>query len=255
MIKFFRKARYGFIDKNKIGKYLKYATGEILLVMIGILLALQVSNWKEYRNQRNQEYEILQSLKRDFHESKDRLLATMFMQKDVIRKSSNLIKMYEGKMPKSINDSIMNYINFGAFSWYRSEPVTGAYDAFINSGNSELISNDQLTKLLAEYFSLVKSGFEDQENSMNLLNSMQNILAPVRVHLRLLKAGPRIGLDTLRSPKEDSAIDFLFKQDAFFGNLLNKTIVENLRYNIQKEMLIQITEILFILNKEIELHN
>ena len=93
--------------------------------------------------------------------------------------------------------------------------LTGAYDAFINSGNSELIRNEPLTKLLAEYFSIVKSGFEDQENSMNLLNNMQNILAPVFVNIR----GSRIGFDTLRSPKEDSAIDFLFKQDAFFGNL------------------------------------
>jgi hypothetical protein len=128
--------------------------------------------------------------------------------------------------------------------------LTGAYDAFINSGNSELIRNEPLTKLLAEYFSIVKSGFEDQENSMNLLNNMQNILAPVFVNLR----GSRIGFDTLRSPKEDSVIDFLFKQDAFFGNLLSKTIVENLRYDIQKGMLNQITQILSILNQEIELH-
>ena len=47
MIKFFRKIRYDLMEKNKTGKYFKYAIGEILLVMIGILLALQVSNWNE----------------------------------------------------------------------------------------------------------------------------------------------------------------------------------------------------------------
>jgi hypothetical protein len=254
MIKFFRKIRYDLMEKNKTGKYFKYAIGEILLVMVGILLALQVSNWNQHRNQLKQEHKILLSLKTDFLESKERLLETMFMQKNVVRKSSNLIKMYEGQIPRPINDSIMNYINYGAYSWYRSELLTGAYDAFINSGNSELIRNDQLTKLLAEYFSIVKFGFEDQENSMNLLNNMQNILAPVIVNLRLRKNGPRIGLDTLRSPKEDFAIDFLFKQDAFFGNLLSKTIVEKLRYNIQEKMLNHITQILSILNQEIELH-
>ncbi|MFT7545930.1 MAG: hypothetical protein ACI9AT_000831 [Ulvibacter sp.] len=254
MIKFFRKIRQNLLIENKTGKYFKYAIGEILLVMVGILLALQVSNWNQQHNQLNQEHKILHSLKTDFLESKERLLKTMFMQKNVVRKSSNLIKMYEGKIPRSINDSIINYLNYGAYSWYRSELLTGAYDAFINSGNSELIRNEQLTKLLAEYFSIVKSGFEDQENSMNLLNNMQNILAPVDVNLRLRKNGPRIGLDTLRSPNEDIAIDFLFKQDAFFGNLLNKTKVEKLRYDIQKEMLNHITQILSILNQEIELH-
>ena len=242
------------MEKNKTGKYLKYAIGEILLVMVGILLALQVSNWNQNRNQLKQEHKILLSLKADFLESKERLSETMFMQNNVVRKSSDLIKMYEGKIPKPVNDSIMNFIKYGAFSWYRPELLTGGYDAYINSGNSELIRNDKLTKLLAEYFSIVKSGFEDQENSMNLLNNMENILAPVYVNLRFRQTGPRIGLDTLRSSKEDFAIDFLFKQDAFFGHLLRKTIVENLRYNIQKEMLNHITQILSILNREIELH-
>jgi hypothetical protein len=49
MLQFFRKIRYDLINNNKTGKYLKYAIGEILLVPIGILLALQVNNWNENR--------------------------------------------------------------------------------------------------------------------------------------------------------------------------------------------------------------
>ena len=45
MIKFFRKIRYDLMEKNKTGKYLKYAIGEIVLVIIGILLALQINEW------------------------------------------------------------------------------------------------------------------------------------------------------------------------------------------------------------------
>jgi hypothetical protein len=44
MIKFFRRIRYTLMSENKTGKYFKYAIGEILLVMVGILLALQVNN-------------------------------------------------------------------------------------------------------------------------------------------------------------------------------------------------------------------
>ena len=47
MIKFFRKIRYDLMEKNKTGKYLKYAIGEIVLVVIGILIALSINNWNE----------------------------------------------------------------------------------------------------------------------------------------------------------------------------------------------------------------
>jgi len=63
MIKFFRKIRRALIESGSMRKYLLYAIGEILLVMIGILLALQVNNWNEWRKDRITEKEILIDLK------------------------------------------------------------------------------------------------------------------------------------------------------------------------------------------------
>ena len=60
MIKFFRKIRQNLLSENKTRKYFKYAIGEIALVMIGILLALQVNNWSEERKLRALELELLQ---------------------------------------------------------------------------------------------------------------------------------------------------------------------------------------------------
>ena len=57
------------MEKNKTGKYLKYAIGEILLVMIGILLALQVNNWNENRKNSSIEKETLSNLKADLKSS------------------------------------------------------------------------------------------------------------------------------------------------------------------------------------------
>ena len=69
MIKFFRKIRYDLIEKNKTGKYLKYALGEIVLVVIGILIALQINNWNENRkmliNEKITLNKFLQDLKLD----------------------------------------------------------------------------------------------------------------------------------------------------------------------------------------------
>jgi hypothetical protein len=99
MIPFFRKIRKTLADDNKPIKYLRYAIGEIILVVIGILIALQINNWNQNRIQFKQEQKILLSLKTDFIESKVRLLESMGMQKNVVRKSSDLIKIYEGKIP------------------------------------------------------------------------------------------------------------------------------------------------------------
>ncbi len=63
MIKFFRKIRYDLMEKNKTGKYLTYAIGEIILVVIGILIAVQINNWNQGRNRAQLEITLLQQLK------------------------------------------------------------------------------------------------------------------------------------------------------------------------------------------------
>ena len=60
MIKFFRKIRQNLLSEGKTGKYFKYAIGEIVLVVIGILIALQINNWNESRKMKIEEKKMLQ---------------------------------------------------------------------------------------------------------------------------------------------------------------------------------------------------
>ncbi|MCW5518178.1 DUF6090 family protein [Muriicola sp. Z0-33] len=66
MIKFFRKIRQRLLTENKFSKYLIYAVGEIVLVVIGILIALSINNWNELKKQRIEEIGLLRDLKTDF---------------------------------------------------------------------------------------------------------------------------------------------------------------------------------------------
>ena len=63
MIKFFRKIRYNLIEKNKTGKYLKYAIGEIVLVVLGILIAISINNWNHNRKSNNLKQSYIENVK------------------------------------------------------------------------------------------------------------------------------------------------------------------------------------------------
>ena len=65
MIKFFQHIRKAMINENRVSKYMLYAIGEIVLVVIGILIALQINSWNQLRQQNNQEKIYLEDLKRD----------------------------------------------------------------------------------------------------------------------------------------------------------------------------------------------
>ncbi|RNC87995.1 MAG: hypothetical protein ED556_02050 [Winogradskyella sp.] len=71
MIKFFRHIRHSLIQKNQMGKYFKYAIGEILLVVIGILIALQINNWSDKSKLMEQEKVYLKQLLHDFMANKE----------------------------------------------------------------------------------------------------------------------------------------------------------------------------------------
>jgi len=84
MIKFFRKIRQNLLMENKTGKYFKYAIGEILLVMIGILLAVQVNNWNENRKTQIEERDILQRLQLDLRDDLKTLQFSLDFKKDIV---------------------------------------------------------------------------------------------------------------------------------------------------------------------------
>ena len=67
MIKFFRKIRQRLLTENKFSKYLLYAIGEIVLVVIGIMIALEVNNWNQTRKQLDNEVQLYSKLYNDLN--------------------------------------------------------------------------------------------------------------------------------------------------------------------------------------------
>ena len=152
-MKIFRKQRLKLAADNNAMKYLRYAIGEILLVVIGILIALQVNNWNDNRKNNKESRGALLSLQEDFQENIVQIKKTAHMAGQMTRYTHNLIKIIDRDSLTINPDSLGLDLTAGAASWTRLETVSSTYDALSGAGKLDLIQNKKLRKLLAEFYS------------------------------------------------------------------------------------------------------
>ena len=97
MIKFFRKIRHKILTENKVSKYLLYAIGEIVLVVIGILIALQINNSNEQRKLNKQEQYLLLQMQKEFKADSINLDRLAFLSGKKVREGKLLRKIITDK--------------------------------------------------------------------------------------------------------------------------------------------------------------
>ncbi|MFC4720851.1 DUF6090 family protein [Geojedonia litorea] len=152
MIKFFRHIRQNLLIEGKTSKYFKYAIGEIVLVVIGILIALQINNWNEQRKAESTTFIYVENLIEDI--KKDTLMyadqinaATLKYQycKDIY----NVI--YEGQKTKDTAKFIISLQSAGRLI----VPTTtdNTYQDLLNTGNLKLIKDKQSIEAIRDYYS------------------------------------------------------------------------------------------------------
>jgi len=92
MLHFFRKIRHDLIANSKFYKYFKYAIGEVVLVVVGILIALQINNWNEQRKIQAQEFEILKAIKSDLLNCHSEIAGVIKSNKNLHKHLSSIVK-------------------------------------------------------------------------------------------------------------------------------------------------------------------
>jgi hypothetical protein len=162
MIKFFRHIRQSLIMENKTGKYLKYAIGEIILVVIGILIALQINNWNENRKESNYEQKLLNELKSDFSYNKEELKRNIKQAGDLAKNGDSLIAILS--LPKKDVDlgKVWSYTR-RLYGYSTFDPSNGALNNLISSGNLNIIKNDSLRMHLSKWSAMVEDVKEDEK--------------------------------------------------------------------------------------------
>jgi len=150
MIKFFRHIRKQLLIENKFSKYILYAIGEIVLVVIGILIALSLNNWNENRNIEKLEIQYLNRLIKDL--TIDTLYITSRIEKSqrVVNNHRNIIRLMYAKQ-KSVEDvkDLWKQI-----VWASEHLVTqnATYGELTNSGNLSIFKNQELKTSIIYYY-------------------------------------------------------------------------------------------------------
>ena len=163
MIKFFRKIRQKTLTENKFGKYLTYAIGEIILVVIGILIALAINNWKNEKRIHSEETATLHKLIQDLKSDNERYLDNIEFYNefgDYLTKSKEII------YKKSLSDDeIKEVMGFYGAIIKDINPRKTTYEEMLNSGRIYTLSNEKLVDEIIEYYKFLdESIYQNQEN-------------------------------------------------------------------------------------------
>ena len=156
MIKFFRKIRQNLLTEGKTKLYFKYAIGEIILVVIGILIALQINNWNEHRKQKIEEVKMLQNFRTIINTDNKHVSDYSNVFDETDKSIYTILEYMENDLP--YNDSLNKHFRQTTALW--SIKIDQEYFSTLTSSDLNIISNDSLKKELISYYSFAKRTFD-----------------------------------------------------------------------------------------------
>ena len=219
MIKFFRKIRYDLMEKNKTGKYLRYAFGEILLVIVGIIIALQINNWNQDRLTQNRIESRLLNLIGDVEneveemdEVKESAKLRIIIIHEILKRNDKIKSIgWPDSIPgKEAIDTIRNPNRIlSALSTFDGNRPT--YNELINSGEFYTIRNETLKRKIQNYYGSIDE-LRDAERWNNQETS-----------LKIRSTKERLGIGAFSKATLDELVE-LAKNDKQFGAELETEI-------------------------------
>jgi len=233
MIKFFRHIRKSLLMENKTSKYFKYAIGEIVLVVIGILIALQINNWNQKRLERIEENTILTNLKDDFKNAITEFKYLNMVRDDIISASTIIYN----KQPKEVKNYPTKYLD-SVFFKTMSAPTynnkAGSLNLLLTSGKINLIAKEDLKNKLIQWPGDVSDMVEDEIAHADLYLQYGTILDKYISWNDVFKQksfntfGSRFKAITINSFNESERLTSDYKsilEDKVFLNLLNRRVI------------------------------
>lgn len=170
MIHFFRRIRKGLVNRERVGKYLLYAVGEIVLVVIGILIALQINNANERRKERQLEITLLEGLRSDLITDLDQIDGRVNISHRDLKLT--IARFDSAVRAPELNLNYLDSIFFRRCIRPRNTffPTEGTYKTIINTGSSNIISNNDLFRSIQILYDLHYAGRVSSAHRLDVFN-------------------------------------------------------------------------------------
>ena len=167
MLRLLRRIRQSLLGSGQARTYILYAIGEVFLVMLGILLALQVNNWNDQRLERKHELEVIKAIYQEAGENSTYLNDLRVRYQQTNERSGLQLLQLMGKNPKPISADTLIILTKNAINEPAYAPRIAIFMSIMNGDEFNLIRSDSLKYLLNQYqFYLERANYNVENRRM-----------------------------------------------------------------------------------------
>jgi len=252
MINFLRRIRRDLIIENKTSIYLIYAVGEVVLVVFGILIALQIDNWNENKKIRSTEQQYLLALKEEFSFNKGELESIMNRNKLNFDYALKILDNTGPENPEITDEKFGRLLTNSLSIETQFDPSQGVLDEIISSGKLGIFSSKELKFALSSWSGILyRVRLQEQE----LLSMRSRTIEMVRNKANLRKVlGAELEEIGIKQTKFEQGNLHLLKSVAFEGHMTGfATMSLNLNNYHYPKLVEEIDKILLIIDDEVKL--
>lgn len=239
MIKLFRKIRQQLLTENKFSKYILYAIGEIILVVIGILIALQINNWNENEKSKKLEQVVLKNLAQENKANQTSLQQLIQTVSNCYEANYALMGLFT-KDDAFLSTQNIDSLLFNSLEFDRFSPSENVLQELLSSGKLDIIESDALKNSLFDWTRVLKIA---EERYLDCNRKLVSDLTPYLTQNYVFKDLDQYGNLNWKEPSK-------FKKDKFavFDDLVYENLIDDFMYRIDR-YLIQLKELETIIKK------
>ncbi|AVI51754.1 hypothetical protein C5O00_11490 [Pukyongia salina] len=217
MIKFFRKIRHRLLSENKFSKYLIYAIGEIILVVIGILIALYINNLNTEKQDAITLNGYLNNIAENIKSDQINLEKISVFRDSSIIGSMYFMTMIEQESKDQYKIYFSKYFNYNPWLDESFQSNQSGFEALKNSGYLNKIHQTDLETQLYKYYSLVQKIKDEEQSLNNFMEEMEydmyknNIVQKTKLIIRKL-------FKNIETPDDINQLQQILNYPAFVGS-------------------------------------
>lgn len=249
MIRFFRLIRKKLIGNNQIKKYLMYALGEIVLVVIGILIALQITNWNENRKDQLKEQKVLLALAEDFRANEKEISLKMVEIRNYIDSELDKLSL-SGYLESDLTDEMKKIITGTGF--VRIGLVDGTLNSILSTDKLELLKNDSLKIKLTAYPAYIRNLKKHEEMLEDYVVNKQRPIHRKYIALTDFIESNSPIFNKVKSHSFLSDYTGLLKNKEYFNITIGIVLTNEGFYNQAKILRSKTIEIINLVEKELD---